>query len=1068
MAKSCARWLILLVALLAGVGRLPAAEVDYAREVKPLLKQRCYACHGALKQQAGLRLDTGAGIRQGGGSGAAVNLADAGQSLLLKVVSGEAGFRMPPEGDGKPLSEKEIALLRSWIEQGAKSPADEEPEADPKTFWSYQPVERPAVPAVQRADWVRNPVDAFIAAEHERRGLSPRPAADRAVLLRRVYLDLIGLPPTRDELHAFLADDSRRRLRARRRRVCWTARATASAGAGTGWTSGGTATGTAAAASTRFATASGTSGGGATGSSSRSTTTSRYDQMVREMLAGDELAPADPQRASGRPGFLGRNWYKFDRNVWMFDTVEQTSQAFLGLTLQVLPLPRPQVRPDHAGGLLPLPRVLRAARRAHRPRDGRSWHGERCHAGAGLQGGPVASLRQRSTPRRLCSSAATTAIPTKPRRSRPVAPTAFGFDSPEIAAVALPPPGWAPALKPKVIAGLRAEAADKVSLAVAAAKESLVALNASRQKLAEIVAAEAAGQVEAAPMFGKVFHDDFSAPRPDVWTVASGQWDYADGHVTQSNIGAWQTANSNVKHPRDFMARVKYRTLEAGRIHSVGVTFDAVDVRDGQAVYSATNNVTSTIQAFHREGGVEQYPAAGIIPWPIKLGELVTVDLAARGQQLNVWVNGELAIAYIMPMTRREGVFALWTHAGAAEFHELSIDALPEDFRLAQQAGDKIRSPYSAPTKAEYERAVALEERRAALTQKQHEIALAEQQATEATIVAEQAKVTLAGVGASATPEQQAATEASAKVAAAAQRGLAVLKAALEKQQAEQALLDTTSAMFAADDAKQKAVAEAQKKRDVAQDALVAAEKAVAQTDAAYTPLGTTYPATSTGRRTALARWITDARNPRTARVAVNHIWLRHFGEALVPTVANFGMNGTRPSHPALLDWLAAEFTDHHWSMKHIHRLLVTSNTYRLTTTDGGVDHAANLQIDPANRYLWRMNSRRMEAEVVRDSVLSLAGKLDLTPGGPEIAETLGEQSNRRSLYFRSTPNEKVALLELFDRANPNECYRRQESVVPQQALALANSLLSMQQAQQIAARVLSATASQAVTELPP
>ena len=90
MLKSCARWLIFLVALLAGGEQLPAAEVDYAREVKPLLKQRCYACHGALKQQAGLRLDTGAGIRLGGGSGAAVNPADAGQSLLLKVVSGEA------------------------------------------------------------------------------------------------------------------------------------------------------------------------------------------------------------------------------------------------------------------------------------------------------------------------------------------------------------------------------------------------------------------------------------------------------------------------------------------------------------------------------------------------------------------------------------------------------------------------------------------------------------------------------------------------------------------------------------------------------------------------------------------------------------------------------------------------------------------------------------------------------------------------------------------------------------------------------------------------------------------
>jgi hypothetical protein len=119
----------------------------------------------------------------------------------------------------------------------------------------------------------------------------------------------------------------------------------------------------------------------------------------------------------------------------------------------------------------------------------------------------------------------------------------------------------------------------------------------------------------------------------------------------------------------------------------------------------------------------------------------------------------------------------------------------------------------------------------------------------------------------------------------------------------------------------------------------------------------------STGRRLALARWLTDARNPLTARVAVNHIWLRHFGQALVPSVFDFGKNGHRPMQPALLDWLAAELVEHNWSMKHVHKLIVTSRTCRQSSTPD----ANNLAADRDNVYFWRVPPRRLEAEAVRD-----------------------------------------------------------------------------------------------------
>ena len=213
------------------------------------------------------------------------------------------------------------------------------------------------------------------------------------------------------------------------------------------------------------------------------------------------------------------------------------------------------------------------------------------------------------------------------------------------------------------------------------------------------------------------------------------------------------------------------------------------------------------------------------------------------------------------------------------------------------------------------------------------------------------------------------------------------------------------------------------------------------------------FPETSTGRRTALARWITDRSNPLAARVAVNHLWARHFGRPLVATVFDFGRKGTAPTHPKLLDWLAVELMDHQWSMKHIHRLIVTSEAYGRTSSNLGA--AENLALDPENQYYWRMNAMRMESQTVRDSLLALAGELDTQLGGPPVPAA-NEQSKRRSLYFVHSHNEHNKMLSSFDDANVLDCYRRGESIVPQQALALENSKLAMEMAESIAARIQS------------
>ncbi|HEY4258586.1 MAG TPA: DUF1553 domain-containing protein, partial [Schlesneria sp.] len=214
------------------------------------------------------------------------------------------------------------------------------------------------------------------------------------------------------------------------------------------------------------------------------------------------------------------------------------------------------------------------------------------------------------------------------------------------------------------------------------------------------------------------------------------------------------------------------------------------------------------------------------------------------------------------------------------------------------------------------------------------------------------------------------------------------------------------------------------------------------------------FPKTSSGRRTAFANWLTDTRNPLVARVAVNHIWARHFGKPLVPTVFDFGRKGTPPTHPELLDWLAIEFQKSGWSMKHLHRLIVSSNTHRLNSSTAGA-RPETIAADPDNTFYWHANPLRMEAQLIRDSLLQLAGELDLTQGGPPVP--VGNDSRRRSLYYVHSHNEHQKFLSMFDDASVLECYRRAQSIVPQQALALENSPLATAAAEKIAQRITTA-----------
>ncbi len=225
----------------------------------------------------------------------------------------------------------------------------------------------------------------------------------------------------------------------------------------------------------------------------------------------------------------------------------------------------------------------------------------------------------------------------------------------------------------------------------------------------------------------------------------------------------------------------------------------------------------------------------------------------------------------------------------------------------------------------------------------------------------------------------------------------------------------------------------------------------------------------TSGRRTALARWLVDRSNPLTARVQVNRVWSRHFGRGLVSTSANFGHSGARPSHPALLDWLATEYIRSGWSTKSLHRLIVTSTAYRQTADIDPAKAAA----DRENRLLGAWQPRRFEGEVLRDSVLAATGALNPRMYGspsPVRVQADGsvltgrdEAGRRRSIYLQVRRSQHLTMLDLFDTPTMEvNCPERTVSTVPLQALAMLHGPFAEESASGLAERLLKSASTDA------
>ena len=218
-------------------------------------------------------------------------------------------------------------------------------------------------------------------------------------------------------------------------------------------------------------------------------------------------------------------------------------------------------------------------------------------------------------------------------------------------------------------------------------------------------------------------------------------------------------------------------------------------------------------------------------------------------------------------------------------------------------------------------------------------------------------------------------------------------------------------------------------------------------------------------RRIRLAEWIASPNNPLTARVMVNRIWQNHFGRGLAATPSDFGLNGARPSHPKLLDWLAHEFIASGWSIKHVHRLILLSQTWQQSSFVE--PHSA--RIDSDNKWLWRFSSRRLEGEAIRDSMLSVTGELNLKTGGPGFnffktrgglsgfpqVDEFGPEEMRRMIYSHKIRMERVPVFGAFDCPDAGQATPvRTKSTTAIQALNLFNSPFVADRARKLAARI--------------
>lgn len=1040
-----------------------AESPDYARDIKSILKSKCYSCHGALKQEGGLRLDTVDLMKSGGDSGPAIEAGDDEASLLLYRITAPPDERMPPEAE--PVPPEQVELIRRWLLDGANGPANEKPQVDPAEHWSFQPLKSAQPPADA------HPIDAFVNKKLAAAGLKPASSAEPRALIRRLFLDLHGLLPTPAQVDH------------------WTGRLTADREAavqeltdelldsqryGERWAQHWLDV-------VRYADTHGFEVNTPRPNAwpyrdyviAAFNEDKPYDQFVTEQLAGD-LFGQDAATgflvaaAALLPGQIGKDEasMRLARQDELDEMIVGTTATFMGLTVGCARCHDHKFDPISQRDYYAWQAFFAGVDYGEREQRGPEFERRR-QAAADLQPKIDELQQQLQQLQPLAFAGHTVVIDDEDSERTTLLLTKNGHGT--------NPDGVAQGFKDDVGGTGRFGNLSRGRYTWFDNRPSVDAFSwnpnvAGTYRLWISWGVHGSG-VHTRDARYVLDHDGDLVTEHDQQEIATADQYYFAGQTSglSEKKPLWSGLQPAGIHDLQPTSRLVLRGGETG----TGITADVVVLQEvmPDAAESALNFETAELprlrQPVTAAHNVERFAPteAQYVRFTVSNTNeddryqpcLDELEVFARRSDSDAPINVALASAGTTVTSSGN-----YSNTGRHQLKHINDGRYGNEYSwISNEIGrgwvqlqfSKVhtidRIEWSRDRNGRYADRLPVNYR------------------IEVSRDGE-AWTTVAGSADRLRPETpfdpvqllalQNIDASGIDVAAAAEQ--------LQQLQKQQAELLKPSMVFAGK-FRQPNPTFLLNRGDPEQPV----EPVVAHVPKALGQLELAPDAADADRRRRLAEWLTDPQHPLTARVLVNRIWHYHFGRGLVETPSDFGLNGASPSHPQLLDWLTADFIRNGWSIKHLHRTILSSQTYQQSAVNRQPENAEGRyrRIDADNRLLWHFPTRRLEAEAIRDCILQVSGELNLQMGGPGFdffksrgglsgfppVEDFGPQHKRRMIYAHKIRMERVPVFGAFDCPDAGlPTPKRSQSTTAIQALNLFNSQFVIDQAAVFAHRI--------------
>jgi hypothetical protein len=1040
----------------------PAGIEFFESKIRPLLVEQCYKCHSeGQKKKGGLLLDTRAGVLKGGDTGPALVAGDVSKSLVLKAVHyKDEELQMPPDGK---LSDAQIADLEAWVKMGAPDPRGGDAPAvagapsaidlgEGRKWWAYQPPMEHPLPAVNDATWAKQPIDRFILAKLEEKGLKPSAPADRRTLIRRVYFDLIGLPPPKDEVEAFVGDASpdaypklidqllASPLYGQRWARHWldVVRYTDSF-------------------DSRIV-------GGEPDCAfawryrdwvvDSFNSDLPYDRFVQEQVAGD-LLPSRDGEPFNKDGIVATGVYMIgewgggdaDKDKLISDIVDDqvdlTGRAFMGLTVACARCHDHKFDPISTKDYYGLAGI---------------YYSSRILSDYGPKGGSPVNIRA-------------------PLMSE----QEFAQRKADEARVAL--------LTGEIDAALDAQYAQLAAAMLPQVDKYLTAAweyehykgGAPRPPIAEFARQRGLRAYELSQWTKFITAPQLELLSTPAKLASAGLYGWRNAANAEAPIVVINRSDEPLSELPTLTFPPRSVNLHPSPLAGVAVTWTspitgrvrvAGKVTDGHAVCGdgIAWSLSSTGGKAPGEIGSGTIANGGMQTLAEGTGgsKLGSIDVVA-GEQLQLAILPK--VEYSCDTTRIEleiaevGGGRVWNLEKDATVPGHATNPLPDQYDNATTwtfhdlANGASRAFASGSPMSRFAGTMRGSADGTALTAAAGDVA-------KALLVMHAEVRTIRGEGKD--PASLTTPDAAFYQLLTAPRGPFWAAARLNDAHLEPRSRDQLAARRAeAKTLREKValpipLAHAVQEGGTPKSLFPGIQDVPVHIRGRYDKLGEVvprrFPQVIAGEqqptikqgsgRLELAKWLGSADHPLTARVMVNRIWQHHFGDGIVRTPNNVGKLGTPPTHPELLDRLAVEFVKSGWSIKAMHRMIMLSATYQ----QASAMNAQTLKADPDNLLLGRMNRRKLDAESLRDALLSVAGTLDTTAGGVAINDL---NTPRRSLYVMTIRSDRANYRSLFDAADASAIVeKRVDSTVAPQALFLMNHPFVLDRAKQLTARV--------------